>query len=46
MRTPLDPEIADRTVTEWVLRQRARRQPAQPSPEPILTHMWPPPASR
>jgi cytidylate kinase-like protein len=35
MRTPLHPGIADRMVTEWVLRQRVRRQPAPTSLKPL-----------
>jgi hypothetical protein len=41
MRIPLDPQIADRRVTEWVLRQRARPATASPPvavpPPPVIT---------
>jgi len=35
MRTPLDPAVADRRVTEWVLRQRAQRRPAAVQAAPV-----------
>jgi hypothetical protein len=39
MRTPIDPVLADRRVSEWVLRQRSRRETRSTAPPqpPVVT---------